>query len=226
MNYQITATLGPSSPGPALWHGLLNAGCTAFRINTSHVTLAKLTEWVDQLNDFFLERKGCPVILDLQGSKWRLGRFSSLSLQKGTTVELIYGENSEQPGQLPLPHYDFFRAVMETGDEILINDAKIRISVVRAESDHVLGRVIHGGEVSSRKGVAVPGSTLRSELLQSRDAEIIRLTSALSHRTYAVSFVKDGREMANYRNLLGQEAYLIAKLERQTALEDVDAIAA
>lgn len=42
---------------------------------------------------------------------------------------------------------------------------------------------------------------------------------------YALSYVKDAAEMANYRRVLGESSHLIAKLERATALEDADGIA-
>ena len=54
MNYDIVATLGPSSSTPAIWQGMLDAGATAFRLNTSHLTLPQLQQWLDQLTPFLV----------------------------------------------------------------------------------------------------------------------------------------------------------------------------
>ena len=76
MNYDIIATLGPSSNTPAIWQAMLDAGATAFRLNTSHLTLAQLQHWLDRLTPFLSALNPVPaLVLDLQGSKWRLGEF-------------------------------------------------------------------------------------------------------------------------------------------------------
>ena len=50
-------------------------------------------------------------------------------------------------------------------------------------------------------------------------------TRNLPHVRYAISYVKDAAEMENYRSLLGHSSFLIAKLERQSAINDAEKIA-
>ena len=77
MHYDIIATLGPSSAIPDIWQALLAAGATAFRLNTSHLTLPQLAHWLDRLDPFLATQQPWPaLVLDLQGSKWRLGDFA------------------------------------------------------------------------------------------------------------------------------------------------------
>ena len=42
MKYEIIATLGPSSNSEVIWRGMLASGVTAFRLNTSHLSLEQL----------------------------------------------------------------------------------------------------------------------------------------------------------------------------------------
>jgi len=42
MSYRVVATLGPASGGKKMWRGLLEAGATAFRLNTAHFQLEAL----------------------------------------------------------------------------------------------------------------------------------------------------------------------------------------
>ncbi len=227
MEYRITVTLGPASDHAGVWRRLLDAGGSAFRINTSHLTVQELEELLDRLRRFLRDLPSdLPVILDLQASKWRLGELPACRLTAGQPVELLLADHAEQPWLLPVPHEDFFRAAAAGGGgDLFINDGKIRIAIESAAGEHVRGRVLTGGEISPRKGISLPGATIRSERLSSRDEQIVRSTAGFPHLGYAISFVKDAQEMATYRSLLGNKPYLIAKLERPSALEEAAEIA-
>ena len=103
MNYDIVATLGPSSNSPDIWQGMLDAGATAFRLNTSHLSLTQLQQWLDHLAPFLSALNPTPpLVLDLQGSKWRLGEFTARVLEPGQHVELVYApsiRSSEHPAR-------------------------------------------------------------------------------------------------------------------------------
>jgi len=227
MEYQITVTLGPASDHPKVWRRLLSAGCSAIRINTSHLTMSELEELLGRLHRFLQDLPFVvPVILDLQASKWRLGEFPARRLTVGQPVDLVLADHVESPNLLPVPHEDFFRAAAAGGDnDLFLNDAKIRIAIEAAAGERVRGRVLTGGEISRRKGLSLPGATIRVERLSSRDEQIVRTTAGISHLGYALSFVKDAQEMATYRFLLGSQSSLIAKLERPSALKEAMEIA-
>ena len=110
MDYDIIATLGPSSNSPSTWDAMLSSGVTAFRLNTSHLTLPQLNIWLDTYRTFISNQKhGTPLVLDLQGSKWRLGRFSAYELKEGQIIKLVEAEACEQTNLLPVPHADFLK---------------------------------------------------------------------------------------------------------------------
>ena len=74
MDYAIIATLGPGSADRSAWEGMLAAGVTGFRLNTSHLSLEQLQDWLERLDPFLSSLESRPhLVLDLQGSKWRLG---------------------------------------------------------------------------------------------------------------------------------------------------------
>ena len=225
MTYSITATLGPASEQEATWREMLAAGATAFRLNTSHLSLDSLWVWLDRLGPF-LNRAGSSIslVLDLQGSKWRLGQFPRFTLQEGQLVTLLHAAESAQVGSLPVPHADFFRAAPQSSAEIILNDAKIRLAVESIEPDVIWARVTLGGEISPRKGVTFGASPLRTETLSEKDQVIFAQTCDLDFIHYAVSYIKDSVEMEHYRAFLGLSAYLIAKLERGSAMAEADQI--
>lgn len=227
MDYQLIVTLGPSSETEATWQALLAAGATAFRLNTSHLTLAQLQAWLKRLHPLLAALEPTPpLILDLQGSKWRLGDFPAFELIPGQRVELVCAAATGLPHVLPVPHLDFFRAAALSSGEIVLNDAKVRLALEALAGDSLTARVSQGGEIVARKGITFTASAYRQEALSEKDQAILTRTRQLDFIRYALSYVKDGEEMARYRTQCGGAAYLIAKLERQPAVEETGQIAA
>ncbi len=226
MNYDIVATLGPNSQTPDLWQAMLAAGATAFRLNTSHLTLAQLQRWLDQLDPFLNELHPAPtVVLDLQGSKWRLGEFAPRFLFPGQQVELIYATTTDRVNTLPVPHPDFFQAAAQSSEEIVLNDAKIRLVRESIGAETITARVIVAGELSARKGITYAASDYRQESLSEKDGAILEQTRHWQFVRYAISYVKDTAEMSKYRAQFDRAPYLIAKLERQPAVGEASLIA-
>lgn len=226
MDYEIIATLGPSSAVPESWRALLNAGATAFRLNTSHIGMDELLDWLARLDDFQRQRQETvPVVLDLQGSKWRLGDFPPCSLQAGQVVRLTLAEVLADGIGLPVPHADFFRAASSSGGEVRLNDGTIQLKIESTEVESLTARVLQGGVISSRKSLVIPASSYRQERLSAKDQAILEQTRGLDGLQYALSYVKDALEMQNYRRFFGRSAHLIAKLERQPAVSQAGDVA-
>ena len=225
--YQIVATLGPRSDTEATWQAMLAAGATAFRLNTSHLDLPQLHVWIDRISAFLTARDPRPpLILDLQGSKWRLGQFPPCELTPGRRVALVCAGSADRPDMLPVPHPDFFRAASVSSGEIVLNDAKVRLVLESRDADSLSARVTVGGAISPRKGITYSASAYRQESLTEMDRTILTHTQHFPSIRYALSYVKDAAEMANYRAQAGRSASLIAKLERQSAVDEAMQIAA
>lgn len=226
MDYQLIATLGPKSDGETTWQAMLAAGVTGFRLNTSHLSLPQLEAWVERVGAFLATQDTAPpLVLDLQGSKWRLGQFPEFERAGGERVTLICAASADGRGTLPVPHPDFFRAAPMSSGEIVLDDARLRLALDAAGSDALQARVIDGGVFLPRKGITYTASTYRQESLGENDRAVLDSTRQLAGVRYAVSYVKDAVEMAHFRAQIGSSAHLIAKLERRPALEEAARIA-
>lgn len=226
MTYEIVATLGPCSADEAAWKAMLSAGATAFRLNTSHLSLEQLQIWLERLEAFLSAgHYPAPLVLDLQGSKWRLGTFEPFELEGGLQVELVCASSTARPRTLPVPHPDFFQAAQQSGGEIVLNDAKVRLQVESTGADRLTARVLLGGSISPGKGITLPSSEFRKESLSDKDQAILETARRWAGIRFALSYVRDSCEMNSYRELFGPSAYLIAKLERKPALDDALEIA-
>ncbi|MCE1255659.1 MAG: pyruvate kinase [Anaerolineae bacterium] len=221
MNYNIIATLGPASKNIKIWQQMFSFGVNAFRLNTSHLSLQDLNDWINRYLDFTQSMPESPVlVLDLQGSKWRLGEFSPVLLSEGQTVSLVLADSSQQADFLPVPHKDFFSAAAISNGELVLNDAKTRLKIESYSETLIKTRVIKGGILSSHKGITFSQCDARKEDLSEKDREIFETTRHLPFIHYAVSYVKDTIEMQRYRSIFGPDVYLISKLERQPAINE------
>jgi pyruvate kinase len=185
-----------------------------------------LLAWLERLGPFLAAQAPQPLlVLDLQGSKWRLGQFPAHDLATGQTVKLVHTASTEHPNVLPVPHADFFQAAPASGDEIVLNDAKVRLRRDAVEAGVIRTTVLRGGAISARKGITYTASTYRQESICEADQAVLAHTRSRPGLRYALSYVKDAEEMARYRRQIGREAYLIAKLERPQAMAEAPQVA-
>lgn len=218
-------TLGPASSSEEMWGELYSAGASAFRLNTSHLSLEWLGDWLERLVPF-TARLAVPtaIILDLQGSKWRLGEFPAVRLEAGQAVELVFGGRATGAGVLPVPHRDFFQAAEQSSGEVVLNDGRVRLALRAKRGEGLAAEVVQGGEIGGRKGITYTASKFRQENLSDKDRAIFEQTHELPGVRYGISYVKDAVEMRRYRLLFGGQARLIAKLERQPAVSEAGQI--
>jgi pyruvate kinase len=165
------------------------------------------------------------LVLDLQGSKWRLGDFPTRLLKPGQQLELAYAPSSDRANTLPVPHVDFFQAAPVSSAEIVLNDAKIKLVRETIGPEVIQATVIVGGEISAHKGITYAASNFRQEELSNKDQAILEQTRHLPFVRYAISYIRDALEMHKYRAHFGQATYLIAKVERQPAVDEALPIA-
>lgn len=223
MDYEIIATLGPASEAETTWRAMLHAGATAFRLNTSHLSLDRLAAWLERYQACF-GSSPVPLVLDLQGSKWRLGDFSAFELATGQVIRLVFATSADRPGILPVPHADFFRAAHQSSGQMALNDAKILLTLESAGEDGLTARVVRGGEISAHKGITFTALEYRVEALSEKDRAILAATRGLTGVRYAISYIRDAAEMTRYRGLI-HDSYLIAKLERGPAIAEARQVA-
>ena len=89
----------------------MEAGATAFRLNASHMSVDELHLLASAVRE---QVPACPLVIDLQGAKMRLGDFVARALHAGDRIRFsLYGAGDA----LPLPHREVFAAV-ETGDTL------------------------------------------------------------------------------------------------------------
>lgn len=228
-NAKIVATLGPASADRATIEALVRAGADVFRLNFSHGTHADHKARLDLIRAIEVDH-GRPigVLLDLQGPKLRVGTFSAgpVKLQEGARFRLDLDRAA--PGdetRVSMPHPEIF-AALEPGAELLLDDGRLRLHVVKAGPDFAETRVVNGGMLSDRKGVNVPGVVLPMSAMTEKDRADLEFGLTLGIDWVAVSFVQRAEDIVEIKNIVKGRAGIVAKLEKPAAIASLDAILA
>lgn len=226
-NAKIVATLGPASSDKDTIRRLFAAGVDVFRLNFSHGDAVAHRERFTILRE--LEREaGRPIgiLADLQGPKLRVGTFAegSVMLAESQPFRLELDDAPGDTRRVGLPHPEIF-AALAPGAELLLDDGKLRLVVERCGTSFADTRVVIGGKLSDRKGVNVPGVLLPISALTAKDRRDLALALELGADWIALSFVQRPEDVAEARTLIGQRAAIVAKLEKPSAIEQLDAIA-
>ena len=225
---KIVATLGPASYAPEMIAQLFEAGVDVFRINMSHSSfdvVKKLHAAVRNCEATFGRPIG--ILADLQGPKFRLGEIGggSAALSEGATFRFDTTESAGSADRVFLPHPQIFEAV-EPGHTLLLDDGKIRMTVVEKSALRIDATVLVGGTISSRKGISLPDTVLPIGPLTDKDRKDLDYALRLGVDWVALSFVQRGEDMRLAQQIVGQGASLMAKIEKPAAITDLDAIVA
>lgn len=225
-NAKIVATLGPASSSPEVIRELFRVGADVFRLNFSHGTHDQHRKTHEIIRG--LEREiGRPiaVLLDLQGPKLRVGTFSKgpVNLAPGARFRLDLSPEPGDQDRVSLPHPEIF-AALKPDAELLLNDGKLRLKVERCGAEFAETRVLVGGGLSERKGVNVPGVILPISPLTKKDREDMEFGLRLGVEWLALSFVQQPKDLEEARTLVAGRAPIMTKLEKPSAVEQLDEI--
>jgi pyruvate kinase len=227
---KIVCTLGPASNTEPVFRNLVRAGLDVARLNFSHGTHAEKLELIKMIRKVSREeRKPLCIMADLQGPKIRTGLLTG-----GEPVLLTAGERltitaREVPGTAELVGTTFKTLAenVEQGSRILLSDGLIELRVHEVEGVDVICDIINGGMLGEHKGINLPGIPVRVPSLTEKDAEDLEFALKAGVDAVAVSFVRTAEDVRLVRNrvaALGGETWIIAKLEKPQAIEQLDAI--
>jgi len=225
---RILATLGPASSTRERIRALAEAGADVFRLNFSHGSHEDHAERYRLIRAVEAEiGRPIGVLMDLQGPKLRVGRFAEgkVALVPGARFRLDLDPTAGDAKRANLPHPEIF-AALEAGTELLLDDGKLRLRVDACGADFADTTVLVGGTLSDRKGVNVPGVVLPISPLTAKDRADLDFGLALGVDWVALSFVQRPEDLREARELIGDRAWIMAKLEKPAAIDALDAIIA
>ncbi|WP_337798882.1 pyruvate kinase [Acidaminococcus timonensis] len=226
---KIICTLGPATDKKDLLVNMINAGMDLARFNFSHGSHEECEARLNLLKEAVKETgKVVGYVADTKGPEMRLGLF------KGDRTTLVSGHEfilttDDVEGTAEKAHVNYAGLPEEVnkGDIILLNDGKLSLEVKSTADKEIRTVVVNGGEISSRKRVAVPGAFLKLPFLSDADRSDITFAAQHGMDYVAASFVRNAHDAMEIRRLLeslGSHMGIIAKIENQEGVDNIDEI--
>ncbi|MBR1648304.1 MAG: pyruvate kinase [Alphaproteobacteria bacterium] len=223
---RILATIGPSSASEEQIGALIDAGADAFRFNFSHGTHKEHKQRLKIVRKLARQRGvHIAVVADMQGPKLRVGDFKngSVILQEGQKFVLDMKQELGDEKRVTLPHREIFAAIKE-GDELLLNDGNIVLKIISKTKESAVTQVKVGGELSGHKGVNLPNIKLPISAITDKDREDLKFALKQGVDWVCLSFVQSAQDVREARTLINGKALIISKLEKPSAIEELDEI--
>jgi len=209
---------------------LINEGADIFRLNMSHAS----HEWVRTVYHRIraaaeAARREIAILMDLTGPSIRTGDVDQAwDLKVGDQVELRI-DPAIAPS-IPLSttvNYPGLGRDLKVGDVIYIDGGMIQLRSTLVDAKRVVGTVMTQGLMKSRRHINLPGVPVRLPPLTQKDYVDLDLGIELGVDFFALSFAREPGHLEHLKLLLeqkGSKARVIAKIENQQALENIDLI--
>ncbi|MFK7911734.1 MAG: pyruvate kinase [Akkermansiaceae bacterium] len=226
---RIICTLGPATDSDEMLEKLISNGADVFRLNMSHAK----HEWVRDI---------CPriraiskrldrhtgILCDLQGPSIRTGDVDGkLELNVGDMLE--FRKRDSDPGiELSTTvNYEGLMADVSVGDRLIVDNGNLLMLVKEQSPDRILCEVQTQGLLGSRRHINLPGVRLNLPALTRKDHQDLAVACDCGVDFIAGSFVRDAAHVRELRGAIderGGDAQIIAKIEDQEAVRNIDGI--
>lgn len=237
MNYRHTKiifTVGPATESEASLRAVIEAGGNVCRLNMAHAGHDWCREVVNRVRKLGKELcQPIAVMMDIKGPEVRTGPVDEpFELKKGDrlTISAAAEEVGVAVGSGAYrisTNYPGLVEDVQVGSELLVDNGMLRFEVEACEGSELLCRALDSGTLGSRRHINLPGTTTRLPSMTQKDRFDARCGIDLGVDYFALSFVRQADDIDLMRRFLsdeGSEAQIVAKIEDQSAIENLEEI--
>src|SRR5690554_2250807 len=227
---KIIATIGPASSDKEVLKQMFIEGLNVCRLNFSHGEYEMYEDIIKTIRELNEEMGlNVAILADLQGPKIRCYEMENngVEIVNGSeilvTTKAIVG-NAKKFGI----NYKQLPSEVKPGDRILLDDGKLELEVIDSDgANEFRVKVIHGGILSSKKGVNLPNTKISIPSLTEKDRRDLDFILTQDIDWIGLSFVRSARDIIELKYLIKNvqsTAKVVAKIEKPEALEDINEI--
>jgi pyruvate kinase len=227
---KIVATLGPATSTKEVLSAIIEAGVNVCRVNFSHGAYEDHEKTIKLIREISKEKGIHTAILaDLQGPKIRVGQMeeNGVMLEKGQEI-IFTSEKCVGTKDRVYISYKNFPQDVYPGETILLDDGKLNLIIKSTNKvDEVVAVVVHGGKLSSNKGVNLPNTKISLPCLTPKDIEDLKFALSMNISWIGLSFVRTARDIIELKHLIAEQksnARVVAKIEKPEAIREIDDI--
>ena len=229
---KILATLGPASSSVEALTQLIESGANCFRFNFSHGTHDSHFVALQNLREASkITGKRVGVFQDLCGPKIRIaqGKADKMYLVDNKYVEIRPGFKKGEVTDETVIYVEGLNPVhaLEVGHNCLLADGMVALKAESKSSESVICRVVKGGRVGNRCGIAFPDTTIDLPATTEKDLKDLEWGLKNNVDFVALSFVQNAADAHRVRKILNDhnsQIKLVAKVERKKSIDNIDEI--
>ena len=227
---KIVATLGPACADKEVLRRMIQEGVNVCRLNCSHGSHEDHLKSIQLIRELNNEMGlNVAILADLQGPKIRTYEMENngVMMENGSLVTIVTEKIVGNAEKFGISYSQMPRDV-QPGEIILLDDGKLQMEIVSTNGEtEIKARVIHGGILSSKKGVNLPNTKISLPSLTEKDRADLEF--ALSHEVdwIGLSFVRSARDIIELKHIISNrqaKARVVAKIEKPEAVDDIDGI--
>ncbi len=225
---KIICTIGPASESVEKLKKIVNEGMNVARLNFSHGDKNEQLQRIKNIRKAMTRTgKNIAILLDTKGPEIRIGKLNrTILLKKGQVISLCSDDIIGNDRNISISYKQLYKDV-KPGDRILIDDGLIELKVNKIDSTDIICTVLNNGEISSHKGVNVPGIYVNLPSVTKKDVDDIVFGIQNDVDFIAASFIRTASDVLEIRKILEEfnsDIQIIAKIENRTGLDNVDDI--
>lgn len=219
-NMKILSTVGPASLNNRIIEEMTSLGVNLFRINLSHTKLEDVTNVIDKIQSW----TDVPVCLDSEGAQIRNGPMESDHVVFNVS-DSIHIHREPVPGDsrniyfTPLSVFNQLRI----GDTIRVDFNAATIRVIEINETYAVAEVIQSGYVGSNKAVDID-RPINLDPVTPKDEAAFKIGKEKGLTHFALSFTNCANDVNRVREIIGENANLISKIESIRGVLNLDEI--
>ncbi len=225
---KIVCTIGPASEEQDMLEKMIQNGMNVARLNFSHGNHDEHAERIKRIRAASAKTgMAVAIMLDTQGPEIRIGKLADkIKVVEDDIIILTAGDLQGRANALPISYAGLAKDV-HPGSALAIDDGLISLEVKEVQNDDIICRVLSNGYIMSRKSINAPGVEVGLPGVTEKDMADIRFAAEQHLDFIAASFVRRAEDIVFIRrflNELGSDMQIIAKIENQTGVQNIDSI--
>ncbi|WP_343747135.1 pyruvate kinase [Fluviicola sp.] len=227
---KIVATLGPSTSDKEVLKQMILDGLNVCRLNCSHGSHEDHRKSIEMIREINAETGlNVAILADLQGPKIRTYEMENngVMMEEGNIVTIVTERITGTAERFGIS-YSYMPRDVQAGERILLDDGKLVMEVVSTNgATEIQAKILHGGILSSKKGVNLPNTKISLPSLTEKDREDLEFALNMDVDWIGLSFVRSARDIIELKHIISNrqaKARVVAKIEKPEAIEDIDEI--
>lgn len=227
---KIVCSIGPASSSVEVLEKMIDAGMDFARFNMSHGTHKSHLELIENVRKASKnKKKKIEILMDTKGPEIRIKKFenSKITLKDGDEFILTTEEVTGNQQKVSVTYANLPK-VVKKGTKILLDDGKIELCAKKSSAKEIICTVVHGGVLSDRKSINLPGVKTEMPYLSEQDKSDLEFTKEVNADYIALSFVNCAEDVLQvkefFKNINFTDIKIISKIESEEGVKNFDEI--